>query len=444
MSESAYRVGCAREKITPPVGVALAGYFHDRVSERVRDDLFARCVVIESHGRRVALVSCDLLCVTKDVCGAAREMIEAEAGIAPEDVLFTATHTHTGPELREDQVASVRQEWLDALPRRVADAVKRAAEGLFDAHLRLGRVEVEGYSFNRLFRLKDGTEQFGIRNRDEEIVKKAGPIDPELQVLGAMDETGRLRAIVVNFALHPDVIGGGTADFISADWPGEMARTIKQVYGDDVVTVFLQGTCGDINHHSYAPTARSQAREPKSVSLGRALAGAAMVAYERAEPMPVGPVWGRIETLSIPYYTRDEALLAEVRALKEQGDLQRQNKYLVERAQSWPYDGKDCPVPVQTMQIGELGLVGFPAELFARLGLGIKEFSPAPRTFVVELCNARVSNYVPTTDQAERGAYGAKPIISRWLCSDAGRRMADAAHAALWSHYRPVSADEPD
>ena len=55
------------------------------------------------------------------------------------------------------------------------------------------------------------------------------------------------------------------------------------------------------------------------------------------------------------------------------------------------------------------------------------------------LANARASTYVPTTEQAERGAYGAKPILSRWLCSDAGRRMADAALVMLHKLPQPAS-----
>lgn len=53
-----------------------------------------------------------------------------------------------------------------------------------------------------------------------------------------------------------------------------------------------------------------------------------------------------------------------------------------------------------------------------------------------ELANARASGYVPTTEQAERGACGAKPILSRWLCGDAGRRMADAAQVMLHALWR--------
>ena len=85
----------------------------------------------------------------------------------------------------------------------------------------------------------------------------------------------------------------------------------------------------------------------------------------------------------------------------------------------------------------------FAAEIFVRIGLEIKQWSPSEATFVAELANARASTYVPTTDQAERGAYGAKPILSRWLCADAGRRMADAALVMLHRMFRvPMAPSE--
>ncbi len=108
------------------------------------------------------------------------------------------------------------------------------------------------------------------------------------------------------------------------------------------------------------------------------------------------------------------------------------DRYVIEKGESWPHDGQEAATPVQALRLGEVGLVALPAEIFARIGLESKHFSPAPFTFVVELANADVSIYVPTTDQAERGAYGAKPILSRWLCSDAGRRLADASQVMLW------------
>ena len=364
---------------------------------------------------------------------AAKGIIAAETGIPPDHVLICTTHTHTGPELRENRPVPQAEEWVEGLPRLIAGAVKAASDSMFTATLRPGRTQVDGYSFNRLFRMKDGSELFG--RREEELVGVAGPIDPELQTLGLVNEEGKLRALVVHFALHPDVIGGGSADFISADWPGEIARNIAAVYGEEVVTLFLQGTAGDINHNPHEPTFLPKRGAEKAVQLGRALAGAAMYAAERAEPMTAVDLSVRMETLSIPYYTRDDAFMAEIEELKRKPDLTPFDRYTIEKGESWPHDGKRAEVPVQTMRIGEMGLVGLPAEIFVRIGLEIKQFSPAMFTFVVELANASVSTYVPTTDQAERGAYGARPILSRWLCPDAGRRMADAAQVMLWQMW---------
>ena len=220
------RAGCAQECITPPVGASLAGYFHDRISERVRDDLHAKALVLEHEGTRLALVALDLVCVTDSVSGPAKAFIEEEVGIPPSHVLICATHTHTGPEIRDGSIVPVMAEWRNALPRKIADAVVAAANSMFDATVRPGRTTIEGYSWNRLFRLSDGMEVFGKRGGDDEIIGVAGPIDPEMVTLGICDTDGRLRGLVVNHALHPDVIGGGSANFISADWPGEIGRNI--------------------------------------------------------------------------------------------------------------------------------------------------------------------------------------------------------------------------
>ncbi len=431
------RAGCAQQAITPPLGVSLAGYFHDRVAESVRDDLFARAIVVESDGVRVALIGCDIICISKDIADAAKGMIQAECGIPADHVLLCATHTHTGPEIRPNSVVPQAAEWVQGLPRLIADAAQAAANDMFAATLHAGRAEVQDCSFNRLFRMKDGSEVFGM---PEGRITEAGPIDPELQTLSVRDTDGELRAIAVHFALHPDVIGGGGANFISADWPGEVGANMKTVYGDHVVTVFLQGTCGDINHRIHRPTHLPTGGPKKAVQLGRAIAGAAMYANERAEPMSDATLAAHIDVLSIPYYTRDEKFLAEIAELKAKPNPSPFEQYLVKRGEEWPYDGQNADVPVQTLRIGDAGLVGLPAEIFVKLGLEIKHFSPAAHTFVVELANDRSSTYVPTADQADRGAYGAKPILSRWLCADAGRQMADAAQVGLWKLWDASSS----
>jgi len=421
-------VGRARVDITPPLGTGLAGYFHERVAESVRDKLYARAVAIKADDPGIAIVSCDLICVTEELVGAARELIQADTGLQPERVMICATHTHTGPEVRDSGSVRRDEAYVAGLPRKIADAVKAAAESAVPATLRCGTTQLTGYSFNRLFRLKDGTEVFGRRKGE---LGTAGPIEPELQTLSAVDRGGNLIALMVNFALHPDVIGGGSADFISADWPGMVGDNIAKVYGEDVVTLLLQGTCGDINHVVHEPTALPTRGPAKAMQIGRAVAGAAMVAAERAEPTTSGRLDVLNRTLDVPYYTRDEKFMDEIAELKKKEKLTNFERSLVRRGENWPYDNQVAKVPLQAFRIGDVSLVALPAEIFARIGMEIKEWSPTERTLVVELANARVTNYIPTTNQAERGAYGAKPIISRWLCSDAARRIADAAMVML-------------
>jgi len=425
------RVGAAQEVISPPTGTSLAGYFHDRVATSIHDDLFAHAVVIESADVRMAVVSCDLICVSTEVAVAAKDAIQRTCAIPPDQVLISATHTHTGPELRPRSIVPVCEPWREALPGRIAAAVERAARATVPATLHAGRTHIEGIGFNRLFRLRDGTEVFGQRGRESDVLGPAGPVDPELQTLGAIDASGRLVALLVNFACHADVIGGGQAHYVSADWPGVLAQTVATVYGDQVVTAVLQGTCGDINHVPHDPTNLPVRGPAKATQMGRALAGAAMVALERAEPMTDASLAALVETVPIPYYTRDDPLRAEVDALRTKTDPTDMDTYLIRRYDAWTHDGEVVDAPVQVLRIGDVAVVGFPAEIFVRIGLDVKQWSPATFTFPVELANARSSTYVPTTDQAERGAYGTKPVLSRWLCADAGRRMADAAQVML-------------
>lgn len=418
--------GCAEVIITPPLGVSMAGYFHDRKATSVRDDLFAKAIVLEHASRRLALVSCDLICIDQDSADKAKSLINAKLGIPSQDVMICATHTHTGPETRTGGHIPIHTGWRDALPGKIAEAVEKAAASMRTVTLRAGTGQAEGYAYNRLFRLKDGSEVFGKGRGGDRIMGTAGPVDPEVQTLSLVDENETLIAMAVNFALHVDVVGGGRATAISADWPGALARSIAGVHGKGVVTLLLQGTCGDINHVVHDPTNLPKGGPERTELIGRGLAGVALHASALAEPMTSIELDSKMRTLAIPYYTRDDAFRAQMQKLRDKPKRSAMEDYILRRGEGWPHDGKVADVPVQAMRIGDLGVIALPAEIFVRLGLEAKHYSPAERTFVIELANARSSTYVPTTDQADRGAYGAKPVLSRWLCADAGSRMIDA------------------
>jgi len=429
--ETEIRVGVAQKAITPPTGVSLAGYFHDRIGETVRDDLHAKCVVIESGGERIALVACDLVCMCQPVTDAVRAFVAKDTGIPPEHVMVSATHTHTGPEVRPNRVVQRQAEWADALPRMIADAVKEATDHMFDAVLHPGRGEEHDLASIRLFRMRDGTEKFGPGGDLSKVAGVAGEIDPELMAMKIVDGEGTVRAVLVNYALHVDVIGGGKANFISADWPGEMAKAVAGIYGEQCVTLFLNGCCGDINHHPYLKETKLNRRGPEgAILLGRAFGGLAVNAAEKGEPATAGPVAAVLDTMQIPYYEVDDKMRAYADELEQKEAASDSEKFVVKQVREWDLGGTTEPVPVHAMRVGNCAFVGLPGEIFVNWGREIKKWSPAEFTFVVELANHWVG-YVPTIEQAVRGGYGAMPILSRRLTVDAGQRMADAAFVML-------------
>ncbi len=96
----AIRAGAAQAVITPPLGINMAGYYHERIAEYVRDDLYCHALVLENDGERIALVSLDLVCVVDEWVREAKGLVQSATGLPPERVLVCATHTHTGPGVR--------------------------------------------------------------------------------------------------------------------------------------------------------------------------------------------------------------------------------------------------------------------------------------------------------------------------------------------------------
>jgi len=141
------RVGAAAIDITPPVGTALDGYGgRTDVSLGVHDPLYARALYLDDGTRQLALVVCDLIGIGSFLAKRARELIAERPGIAPENVLISATHTHAGP-------AGVRGRGepvlVEETARKIAGAVRVAHRDAVEARLKYGVTELTSIAQNR-------------------------------------------------------------------------------------------------------------------------------------------------------------------------------------------------------------------------------------------------------------------------------------------------------
>src|SRR3990172_5982111 len=129
------RAGAAVADIPPPAGGLMDGYGgRFEGSKGAHDPLMARAVVLEqanegaasSAPTRVAIVSCDLLWMHREVTARVRERAAAQ-GIAPEGVVVAATHDHAGPHgLRGGMFSRLNEELAAALVEKVSGAMPRS------------------------------------------------------------------------------------------------------------------------------------------------------------------------------------------------------------------------------------------------------------------------------------------------------------------------------
>ena len=417
------KVGAAEVVITPPVGTALAGYFAPRVSEGVIYDLKAKAVVAGEGEQAVAVVACDLICVPQPLVAAARAEITAATGIPPERTLIAATHTHTGPETGGSRdLIPPNAEYLATLPGLIAQAAIEAAANQKECVLALGSDNEAGLAFNRRFRLRDGTEQFGPGPDLDELAGVAGPTDPQLSVLTFAAPGSDPFAVIVNYTLHIDVTSG---NLISADYPAVITETIRGVYGPDTIVLFLNGACGNINHVPYMmERAWPLAGNAKSRQIGKALGGKAICIAEKALPSLDQTVDAAGEVLTVPAFDWLDVLNARLADARSKAEPNFFEETLLRWVEDWDPEGIE-QVETQVIRLGDAVLCSAPGELFVEWGLEMKKWSPFPLTLVVELANDSVG-YIPTYEAFRRGGYEATPVVSVKLTPALGQLVTDA------------------
>jgi hypothetical protein len=436
------RAGFAKGIITPELPFYLAGYgvlCADRNAKYVKDDLYVSVISISNGTHTLVFISCDLISMKDSLNKPALEYLQTEHGIPEQNVIICATHTHTGPEIRDclpegQAYIDFQNTYNKFLQGRILEVVKAALENPIDATMHIGQSQAEDISFNRLYRCNDGSEVFG-KSTGKKLIGAAGPVDPSVQTLSILGMDKKLKAVMINFACHPDIVGGAAADFVSSDWPGAARNVFESVYGKDTVCMVLQGAAGDINQNDYKEHYLSNGGTEKAFQVGRAVAGAAMLAVEKSslDLVDTEKISTEMEYLQIPYTEITQEFRDYVKRLSETENLSGLEQSLVRNFCKWDKEGKVDKFPIKCLRIGAFAFAGMPGEIFTQWGLEIKKYSPAHQTFIVELCSSHdgLTGYKCGTDQAlrgieGRGGYGTVPTVSRNHRFDAGRLMTEA------------------
>jgi len=423
-------IGAAEVLITPPLGISMAGYYEDRKANDVHDDLFAHALVFDSEGQSAAVVVCDLIGLNPEVTSPARDMIQARTGIPRDRAIICCTHTHTGPVVATEETFFGKPDpaYVDVLTRNIADATQLAWQRRQPATLRAGRARAEGIAFNRRYWMKDGRLRTNPPFQSPDIVRPAGPVDPEVGVLLASDASGKPIALLSNFALHPDQVGG-TA--IGADHEGVERDLLQRVLGENVPILCPNGCCGDINHFDMSKSGPQHGHECAERS-GSVLAGSVLQALPDLVNVEKVTLAGGSRAVQAAFRlpTAEEVKWAEDLVNRPLHGFDDTGIDIVKahRIQWLARSGEtSLRADVTVITLGEVAMVGLPGECFVEHGLTIKRRSPFPYTFIFELSNASIG-YVPTRKAYDEGGYEA---TSTRLQPGTGESLVEAALGLL-------------
>jgi hypothetical protein len=242
LSAADFRAGVARVDITPPVAHAMGGY-SDRKGNATgtHDPLFATVLVLESGDQSLALVTCDLRSFVSTRVG---DLARQRFGVRT--TIISVSHTHSGPLTWE-----ARTPWYAQAEDKMVEAIGQARAAMFPATLEFATGNVT-LGFNRR-KVADGRATMWWRNQEK---LPSHPVDPTVSALIIKDSSAKTRAVLVNYACHPSVLGPDNLQY-SADYPGAMKRYVEsQIPG--AMCMFVQGGAGDINPY----------RDKEPVSLG--------------------------------------------------------------------------------------------------------------------------------------------------------------------------------
>ncbi len=415
------------------VGVGVVDISGD--SAVILDPLHVKAVVLRQGAEQIALVECDVLDVSSEWTFPARQSASIRTGIPFNNISVSATHNHMGSPHKDLQMA-------------VIQAISEAQENLKPVKLKSAIGQQFNVSFNRRYFMKDGTVVFNPMFLNPDIVRPAGPIDPEVGIVMFYDDaTGKPTTALTNFSLHLDIVkeygtvyqqtGVGSRNSVSADFPYWIESFFKRDFGNSFNSIFFTGCCGNINHWDFSRPGPQSGHNTKSRQVGDSLYST----IKRALPMAKEEdpsLASRSRVLQIPLQSFTPEQLSWAKALpgsslsgksEEPNERQQFLNNVRRRRILWLENQRErgivsVPIDVQVFRLSNnTAIVTLPGEMFVEHGLTIKNFSPFSNTIIIEMSNNGVA-YVPNKKAFSQGGY---EVENSKLASGGGEILAEAA-----------------
>ena len=426
------RAGAAVVDITPALGVANGGVIaRGGAATHIHDELHTRCLVLDDGATRLAIAICDMRMLGGEVVARAKSLAGEATGLAPENILIAATHTHAAPAMVGIHPEPRDRAYAEFVARRIADGITRAGHHLAPAKVGWGFGSAPQHVHNRRWFMKPiaiAANPFGGRSdevkmnppRGTDLLKPAGPVDSQVSVLDVRHTDGRPLALLANYGLH--YVGGYQAGHVSADYFGLFADRVQGLLGADrqhppFVAMMSNGTSGDVSNNDFRAKPERLPAWVKMQRVANDLAGKVAKVVGNIGHHATAPLAVAATELQLGVRRPDDARLAWARrTLANDTDpkrLTRPEIYAQEALALAKFPAR-VPVVLQAFRIGDLRIITVPCEMFAETGLALKQEAGLGPLFIIELANG-YRGYLPTPRQHEWGGYETWPARSSYL-----------------------------
>jgi hypothetical protein len=330
-----FQAGWGSRSITPPPGTPLAGFGarKGKPSTGAHDEIFVKALAVSDGTDTAVIVAADMLIVPENVAEMVRGSVAERTSLTADDILFNASHNHSGPGAYAPGIASelFNGPYDPNIPAFLAEAfteaIIEARQSLEPAKVAYGGVDAPEY----------------IRNR----TRKSAPVDSEISYM-LIEQLDGDRCIVVSYSAHPTILSAENMQF-SGEYPGFLVRHIAEQTGAEAI--FLGGAVGSMSHRAPDRSDPFDRCRAMGVALADKVLEAAADTTLFEEKMDVASVGFAMQLP--PFQLR----------LNENW---RASKFLL------PVLGIDTDGWMHAVRIGDIALVAVPADFCGEISVDLK------------------------------------------------------------------------
>ena len=229
--------------------IFLAGFGDGRTATGYHDRLWARGLVVDGEGGRVAIVAVDLVGYFNAEIQTIRSLVDPAAGV--DYAVVHSTHQHEGPDTLgiwgpDALTSGVDPGYIDFVNASVADCIEEAVAGLQLARIKYATTDSAGLSLG----IDAEDDGFGVSDGkvlvDDDLLapETAGRIvDPRLSIMQVtrLGPPHEVLATLVNFASHPESLGSNNR-LVTSDFPHFAREAIEASQGG--MAIWVSGDLG--------------------------------------------------------------------------------------------------------------------------------------------------------------------------------------------------------